>query len=74
MGGVKNIVLCKKLKEKQDQGSNAPSTSAFHQANNELLMYIQYLMTNGVYRYTSAPNWYTIILNYFFRNHYFHIF
>ena len=27
---------------KHDQGSNAPSTSAFHQLNNEFLMYIQY--------------------------------
>ena len=29
---------------KQDQGSKAPSTSAFHQLNNELSMYIQYLI------------------------------
>ena len=32
------------LELKQDQGSKAPSTSAFRQLNNELSMYIQYLI------------------------------
>ena len=39
-----NAKFLSQLGIEQDQGSKAPSTSAFHQLNNELSMYIQYLI------------------------------